>query len=495
MSNQTWVLVPYQGQENIIDSKWVFKTKYKADGTIERRKARLVAKGFQQTVGLDYEETFSLVVKASTVRIILSIAVHLNWEVKQLDINNAFLNGYLKETVFMHQPEGFVDSIKPEHVCKLSKAIYGLKHAPRAWFDNLKNALLSWGFTNTKSDSSLFTLRGTDHITFLLIYVDDIIVTGNNTKFLESFIKQLNVVFSLKDLGPLHYFLGIEVQRDAFGMYLKQSKYIGDILRKFKMENASSCPTPVVTGKQFTVEGEKLKDPTVFRLTIGALQYLTNTRLDITFSVNKLSQFMSSPIIDHWQGIKRILRYLQGTIQHCLHIKPSTDLDLTGFSDANWATSVDDRKFMAGQCVFLGETLVSWSSRKQKVVSRSSTESEYRALADLAAEIAWTHSLLYELRLPLPRKPTLWCDNLSARTLASNPVMHARSKHIEIDMHYIRDQVLQNEIVVTYVPSADQIADCLTKALTHTRFNQLKDKLGVTLSPISLKGGVRDKIP
>jgi histone deacetylase 1/2 len=483
MSNHTWTLVPYQGQENVIDSKWVFKTKYKANGSIERRKARLVAKGFQQTVGIDYEETFSPVIKASTTRIILSIAVHLNWDVKQLDINNAFLNGYLKETVFMHQPEGFVDSTKPNHICKLSKAIYGLKQAPRAWFDSLKNALLRWGFQNTKSDSSLFILKEKDHITFLLIYVDDIIVTGSNTKFLEAFIKQLNVVFSLKDLGNLHYFLGIEVHRDASGMYLKQSKYIGDLLKKFHMEKASSCPTPMVTGKQFTVEGEKMEDPTVFRQAIGGLQYLTHTRPDIAFPINKLSQYMSSPTVDHWQGIKRILRYLQGTINHCLHIKPSTDLDITGFSDADWATSVDDRKSMAGQCVFLGETLVSWSSRKQKVVSRSSTESEYRALADLAAEIAWTQSLLAELKLPLLRKPILWCDNLSAKALASNPVMHARSKHIEIDVHYIRDQVLQNKIIVAYVPTADQIADCLTKPLSHTRFNQLKDKLGVVPSP------------
>jgi histone deacetylase 1/2 len=423
------------------------------------------------------------VIKASTTRIILSIAVHLNWDVKQLDINNAFLNGYLKETVFMHQPEGFVDSTKPNHICKLSKAIYGLKQAPRAWFDSLKNALLRWGFQNTKSDSSLFILKEKDHITFLLIYVDDIIVTGSNTIFLEAFIKQLNVVFSLKDLGNLHYFLGIEVHRDASGMYLKQSKYIGDLLKKFHMEKASSCPTPMVTGKQFTVEGEKMEDPTVFRQAIGGLQYLTHTRPDIAFPINKLSQYMSSPTVDHWQGIKRILRYLQGTINHCLHIKPSTDLDITGFSDADWATSVDDRKSMAGQCVFLGETLVSWSSRKQKVVSRSSTESEYRALADLAAEIAWTQSLLAELKLPLLRKPILWCDNLSAKALASNPVMHARSKHIEIDVHYIRDQVLQNKIIVAYVPTADQIADCLTKPLSHTRFNQLKDKLGVVPSP------------
>jgi histone deacetylase 1/2 len=475
--------VSYQDQENIVDSNWVFKTKYKPDGSIERRKARLVAKGFQQTAGIDYEETFSPVIKASTVRIILSIAVHLNWEVRQLDINNAFLNGHLRETVFMHQPEGFVDPTKPNHICKLSKAIYGLKQVPRAWFDSLKNALLNWGFQNTKSDPSLFFLKGKDHITFLLIYVDDIIVTGSNNKFLQAFVKQLNDVFSLKDLGHLHYFLGIEVQRDASGMYLKQSKYIGDLLKKFNMDNASPCPTPMITGRQFTVEGEKLKDPTVFRQAIGGLQYLTHTRPDIAFSVNKLSQYMSSPTIDHWQGIKRILRYLQGTINYCLHIKPSTDLDITGFSDADWATSVDDRKSVAGQCVFLGETLISWSSRKQKVVSRSSTESEYRALADLAAEIAWIRSLLTELKLPLPRKPVLWCDNFSAKALASNPVLHARSKHIEIDVHYIRDQVLQNEVVVAYVPTTDQIADCLTKPLSHTRFSQLRDKLGVILSP------------
>lgn len=289
MSNQTWTLVPLQGQENIIDSKWIFKTKYKADGSIERRKARLVARGFQQTAGLDFDETFSPVVKSSSVRIILAIAVHLNWEVRQLDINNAFLNGSLKETVFMYQPEGYIDSTKPNHICKLSKAIYGLKQAPRAWFDSLRNTLLKWGFQNTKSDSSLFTLRGTNHITFLLIYVDDIIVTGSNNKFLETFINQLNVAFSLKDLGHIHYFLGVEVHRNGSGMYLKQTKYIRDMLRKFKMEKATACPTPMVTGRQFTVEGEPMSNPTLYRQAIGALQYLTNTRPDIAFAVNKLS--------------------------------------------------------------------------------------------------------------------------------------------------------------------------------------------------------------
>ena len=196
-------------------------------------------------------------VKFSSVIIILAIVVHLNWDVRHLDINNAFLNGKLKETIFMHQPEGYIDPTKPNYICKLSKAIYGLKQAPRVWFDSLRGTLLKWGFQNTKSDSSLFILTGTNHIIFLLIYVDDIIVTGNNHQFLETFIKQLNVAFSLKDLRNIQYFLGIEVHRNNSGMYLRKTKYIKDILKKFNMETISTCPTPMMTGRQFTTEGEQ----------------------------------------------------------------------------------------------------------------------------------------------------------------------------------------------------------------------------------------------
>lgn len=492
IKNNTWNLVPFQDQKNIIDSKWVFKTKYKADGTIERRKARLVAKGFQQTPGLDYYETFSPVIKASTVRVILSIAVHYNWEIRQMDINNAFLNGELKETVFMRQPEGFVDATRPQHVCKLTKAIYGLKQAPRSWYDKLKNALLKWGFRNTKSDSSLFVLMNKDHITFLLIYVDDIIITGSNSKFLKSFITQLNVMFALKDLGSLHYFLGVEVCRDEGGLYLKQTKYIFDLLRKFNMENVTFCPTPMVTGRSLSEEAELMKNPTIYRRAIGALQYLTNTRPDISYAVNRLSQYMQAPTALHWQCVKRVFRYLKGTMDYCLHLKPSADLDISGFSDADWATNTEDRKSVAGYCVYLGESLITWSSRKQRAVSRSSTESEYRALADLAAEVAWIRSLLQEIKLNIPRTPILWCDNLSAKALASNPIYHSRSKHIEVDVHYIRDQVLSNKVTVAYVPTSDQTADCLTKALTTTRFSQLRDKLGVVKLPSSLRGAVKE---
>lgn len=337
----------------------------------------------------------------------------------------------------------------------------------------------------------LCSLTGKGHITFLLIYVDDIIITGSDPNFLKTFIRQLNETFALKDLGALHYFLGIEVQRDSAGMYLKQTKYITDLLKKFNMESSSSCPTPMITGKAFIAEGEPMQNPTLFRKAIGALQYLTNTRPDLAYSVNKLSQYMSCPTVLHRHGVKRIFRYLQGTKTLSLHIKPAADLDISGFSDGDWATSPDDRKSVGENCVFLEETLISWSSRKQRVVSRSSTESEYRALADLAVEITWIKSLLHEVKFPVPGLPILWCDNLSAKALASNPVMHTRSKHIEVDIHFIRDQVLNNQITVAYVPSTDQIADCLTKALSHSRFSQLRDKLGLLPTPTCLRGGIK----
>nr|KYP41417.1 Copia protein [Cajanus cajan] len=343
-----------------------------------------------------------------------------------MDINNAFLNGFLKENVFMHQPKGFINTNRPNHVCKLIKAIYGLKQAPRAWFDKLRSALLDWGFQNIKIDSSLFFLKDKNHITFLMIYVDDIIIIGSNSKFVEAFIKQLNKTFAFKDLGKLHYFLGIEVSRDTRGMYLKQSKYISNLLKKFSMESSSSCPTPMITWKDFTANSELMNNPSLFCKAIGALQYLTNTRPGITYSINKLSQYLSSPTVLHWQGLKRVLRYLQGTQNFYLHIKPTTDLDLTGFSNVDWATSLDDKKSIAGLYVYFGETLITWSSKKQKVVSRSSTKFEYRALIDLAVEISWIKSLLQKIKLSIPRTPTLWCDNFSVKALASNLVMHAR---------------------------------------------------------------------
>lgn len=306
--NKTWILVPRSSSHKLVDCKWVFKIKYNTNGSILKHKARLVAKGVQQVPGVDFGETFSPVIKATTVGIILTLAVTFGWQVRQLDVNNAFLNGYLQETVFMKQPEGFEDSMKPTHVCKLVKALYGLKQAPRAWFDRLRDTLLSWGFQSSKCHVSLFYLKNNSLTVFILIYVDDILVTGNDPTFLSQFVSKLSTMFSLKDLGSLSYFVGIEVQRNNCGMFLSQEKYISDLLDRFKMTNCVVVPTPMVTGRKFSAsDGKPMSDPYLYRKAIGSLQYLTTTRSDIAFSVNKLSQFLAQPSDTHLQGEKKDL--------------------------------------------------------------------------------------------------------------------------------------------------------------------------------------------
>uniref|UniRef100_A0A803NSQ7 Uncharacterized protein n=1 Tax=Cannabis sativa TaxID=3483 RepID=A0A803NSQ7_CANSA len=439
--NKTWILVPRSDDQNLIGNKWVYREKLNADGSFQRFKARLVAKGFHQRPGIDFGETFSPVIKASTVRIVLTIAVTKGWDIGQLDINNAFLNGTLVEDVYMAQPEGFVEKGKEDYVCKLNKSLYGLRQAPRAWFEKLKNTLSSWKFKNSKADTSLFFYKTDTVIILVLIYVDDIIVTGNDSKRVKQFIDELNKRFTLKDLGPLHFFLGIEVYRDETGIYLTQTRYIEELLRRTNFTNLKICPTPATAGKPMSLsDGEPLNDPTAYRSIIGGLQYLSHTRPDISYAVNKLSQFLKAPTTTHWNGAKRVLRYLKGTMKHGLHIGCDSQLTLTGYSDADWACCPDDRRSVAGYCVYFGNTLVSWSSKKQNCCVKIDTESEYRALAHVAAEISWVESLLKELEFPLSTAVT-WCDNQGANALASNPVFHARTKHIEVDVHFIRDKM------------------------------------------------------
>ncbi|KAL5540215.1 hypothetical protein UlMin_044161 [Ulmus minor] len=317
---------------------------------------------------------------------------------------------------------------------------------------------------------------------------------GSNPTSLQKFVEELHKLFALKDLGPLHLFLGIEVTRDETGIFLTQTKYIEDLLRRTDMVNTKPCPTPAITGKPLIADdGDPVHNPTSYRSIIGALQYITHTRPDLAFIINRLSQFLQNPTVIHMQAVKRVLRYLKGTVNLGLHIKPCNRLTLTGYSDADWACTRDNRRSTAGYCVYFGSTLVSWSSKKQHVVSRSSAESEYRALAHVSCEIAWLESLLGELSFPLPEIPVTWCDNTSAGALASNPVYHSKTKHIEVDVHFIRDKVIEKKLDIRYVPSLDQIADCLTKALSLSHFHVMRDKLGVVARPLplpSLKGAV-----
>ncbi|GJW81891.1 retrovirus-related pol polyprotein from transposon TNT 1-94 [Tanacetum coccineum] len=413
--NCTWTLVPRPSASNIVGSKWVYRIKYHADGSVERFKARVVAQGFTQIPGLDYSHTFSPVVKASTVRIVLSLAVLHRWRLHQLDVKNAFLHGHLNETVYMEQPPGFIDPQFPNHVCKLSKALYGLKQAPRAWFHRLSSFLLAHGFVCSRADTSLFVFTKDSCIMYLL--------------------------FAIKDLGGLSYFLGLEVSYTNDGLFLSQAKYATYVLTRAALLDSKPVSTPLAANEVFVTGGSLFANPTLYRSLVGALQYLTITRPDLSYAVNQASQFLHAPTDAHFQSVKRILRYVKGTITYGLIFLRPRSNSILGYSDADWARCIETRRSTYGYSIFLGGNLVSWSAKKQPTVSRSSFESECRAIKNTAAEIVWVTHLLRELHALPPDRPTLLCDNKSALFMSQNPVSHKRAKHIDLDYHFVRKLV------------------------------------------------------
>ena len=478
--NETWRLVPEKQGKNIIDCKWVYKIKRKSDGTIDRYKARLVAKGFKQRYGIDYEDTFSPVVKIATIRLVLSIAVSRGWTLRQLDVQNAFLHGVLEEEVYMRQPPGFEQG----HglVCKLDKALYGLKQAPRAWYSRLSTKLQLLGFTPSKSDTSLFFIAKPEVTMFVLVYVDDIIVASSTPAAVTSLLQQLRGDFALKDLGDLHYFLGIEVKKTHDGITLSQVRYTKDLLKRVGMSACKGVTSPMSSSEKLSaLEGVALQpdDVTRYRSIVGTLQYLTMTRPDISYAVNKVCQYLHAPTSLHWAAVKRIIRYLRHSMDLGMKIQRSSSLLVSAFSDADWAGCSDDRRSTGGFAVFFGPNLISWSARKQATVSRSSTEAEYKSLANATAEIIWVQSVLGELGVPQPKVACIWCDNLGATYLSANPVFHARTKHIEVDFHFVRERVANKMLEVRFIPSGDQVADGFTKPLPVKQLEGFKRHLNL----------------
>ncbi|CAM8895465.1 unnamed protein product [Rhodiola kirilowii] len=395
--NNTWSIAALPPHAHAIDCKWIFRIKYNSDGTIERYKARVVAKGYTQVEGIDYHDTFAPVAKMTTVRCLLAIAATKQWPVFQLDVDNAFLHGDLQEEVYMLTPPGFYSAEKQQGlVCKLHKSIYGLKQASRQWFSRFSDSLLAFGFQQSLEDYSLFTLKKDNHFIILLVYVDDVVLTGTSPSLINQIKEFIHAKFRIKDLGHLKYFLGIEVARSKEGIFINQRKYALDILAEHSFTDSKPVQTPLETKHGLSKSNsEPISDPTIYRKLVGKLIYLTITRPDLAFAVHTLSQFMATPTVDHLKATHRLLRYIKLAPAQGILFSATSNLRLTGYCDADWASCPITHRSVTGYCMLLGSSVVSWKTRKQAVVSRSSAESEYRFMASACSEIvAASHKLL-----------------------------------------------------------------------------------------------------
>jgi hypothetical protein len=438
-----------------------------------------VIHGNRQVEGVDYNETFAPTAKMVTVRTFLAIAAAKNFQLHQMDVRNAFLHGDLEEEVYMKLPPGFENQSSGK-VCRLRKSLYGLKQAPRCWFAKLSDALKTYGFEQSYSYYSLFMLRRRNTELYVLVYVDDIVISGNQSDAIQKFKDYLGHCFHMKDLGKLKYFLGIEVARNATGIFLSQRKYALDLISDCGLLGAKPATVPIEQNHQLAlVEGEDLKDPTGYRSLIGRLIYLTITHPELSYCVHILAQFMQTPKIEHWNSALRVVRYLKGNPGQGILLRTDCDLRLHGYCDADWAGCPLTRRSLTAYFVMLGSSPISWKTKKQTTVSRSSAEAEYRSMAAATCELKWLKGLLSSLGVEHVDPMHLYCDSQSALHIANNPVLHERTKHIEVDCHFVRDEIVKGSIQPLYVHTSKQLADILTKALGKRQFDSLLSKLGV----------------
>ncbi|CAJ2657635.1 unnamed protein product [Trifolium pratense] len=478
-NNNTWIIVDLPAGVKPIGNKWVYKIKRKADGSIDRYKARLVAKGYNQIEGVDYFQTFSPVAKMTTIRTVLAVATIQNWHIHQLDVDNAFLHGDLDEDVYMKLPQG-LQGTSTNQVCKLTKSLYGLKQASRKWYEKLSQFLTTIGYTQMLSDPTLFTKSTKDSFTTILVYVDDIVLTGNSLAEIEATKSRLHKAFGIKDIGTLKFFLGLEVAHSQQGITLCQRKYCLDLLTETGTLGCKPSSVPMdPSNRLHHDDSEPHPNITEYRALVGKLLYLTSTRPDIAFPVQQLSQFLDAPTSAHFKAAQKVLRYLKGNPGTGLFFPRNSSLQLMGFSDADWGGCPDSRRSITGYCFFIGQSLICWKSKKQLTVSKSSSEAEYRALASATCELQWLSYLLRDLQVHTDKLPALYCDSQSALHIATNPVFHERTKHLDIDCHIVRERLQEGLMKLLPISGYNQLADILTKALHPANFHRLFSNLGL----------------
>eukprot|EP00253_Pinus_taeda_P016505 PITA_16505 len=386
IKNGTWKLVDPPLGTKPISCKWVYKNKYKADGSLDKHKAKLVVKGFAQEEGVDYEETFAPTTKWATIWTLFALAAQNGWKVHQIDVKTAFLNGDLKENVFMSQPEGFAVKGHEHKVCKLVKSLYALK-------------------------------QHCEH--------DDLLMIGNNESYIASIKKELRKGFEITDLGYVHYYLGIEVTQHLKSIFLSQKKYIGDLLNTFGTTECNPLSTPLEQNLKLTsIEGKEFEGATKYKQLVGSFNYLNTTRLDISFVVGILSKFMQKLCEGHWSATKRVLKYLKGTQDFGLKYTHVGDFSLIGYSNSDFDGDKETGVSTLGYAMSLGSGTVSWRSHKQSVPADSTIEAKYVAAAEATKEIVWLKRIVEDLQVKQVHLTPLMIDNTSAIKLVKNPKFH-----------------------------------------------------------------------
>jgi hypothetical protein len=465
--NETWKMVPTPQGKNIVGCKWVFKIKRNPDGSIDKYKARLVARGFTQREGVDYDETFAPVMKFHTLRIILAICIQHNLMVHQMDVVTAFLNGVLDYEVYMESPT-------PEEgkVCLLKKALYGLKQAGRRWYEKIDESLRASGYTRLNSDHSVYIRNREDinRMVIIGIYVDDVVICCRSSDIINQVKEALRNEYKMTDGGEIKYILGIQVLRTGETLQLSQSHYIRELIREYLPENDKVEKSPLVIGyKPGESQTTRLteREHSRYRKIVGSLQYASQgTRPDITFAVQFLSRSLHAPTNGDLRNAERTLRYLRKTQNLVLEFRHKTmkGRALLAFSDADHAGDLTDRKSTSGVVLTLYGTPVMWQSKKQEIVTDSTTYAEYVAMYHATKDIVWARLVLSELSFEEKQGTPLYVDNAAAKELVENPKFHKRTKHIDVKYHFTREHQSLGTIAVQSIGTANQLADILTKA-------------------------------
>ncbi|KAK0573671.1 hypothetical protein LWI29_011808 [Acer saccharum] len=443
-NNKVWSLVDLPKGIKPIGCKWVYKRKRGMDGKVETFKARLVAKGYTQKEGIDYEETFSPVAMLKSIRILLSIAASLDLEIWHMDVKTAFLNGSLDESIYMMQTEGFIEKGQMEKVCKLQKSIYGLKQASRSWNIRFDQAVKSFGFIQNPDEPCVYKRIKGDKLVFLILYVDDILLIGNDVGVLTSVKEWLAKQFDMKDLGEASFILGIQDSKKGTLPFRHGIKLSKEQVPKNEHEEQFMSRVPYASA-------------------VGSLMYaMLCTRPDICFAVGIVSRFQSKPGPDHWTAVKHIFKYLKRTRDNML-VYSGGDL------------------IPVGVVFTIGGGAVTWRSIKQSCIADSTMEAEYVAACEAAKEAVWLRQFLIDLEVvPSANKQiTIYCDNSGAVANSKEPRSHKRGKHIERKYHVLREIVQRSDVTITKIASAENLVDPFTKALPQKSFDGYLENMGM----------------